>query len=133
VRHGYTPDIDEYEDPTTGDIIAARVGGTTGAIYLGDTSAPRLPHGERDELSGADRHDEGRAARESGRAPWADLVWLPCRDGKARPVEPTIFPLAHGVPDRVGLLRGAGNAIVPQTAATFIRAYLEAEEALEIK
>jgi hypothetical protein len=29
----------------------------------------------------------------------------------------------------VGLLRGAGNAIVPQVAAEFIRAFLEAEGA----
>jgi DNA (cytosine-5)-methyltransferase 1 len=33
--------------------------------------------------------------------------------------------LAHGVPNRVGTLRGAGNAIVPQVAAEFIGAYLE--------
>lgn len=44
---------------------------------------------------------------------------------------------AHGVPGRVGLLRGYGNAIVPQVAATFIRAALEAtrdqaELALEV-
>jgi len=50
-----------------------------------------------------------------------------CRDGKARRVEPGIFPLADGVSGRVGLLRGAGNAIVPQVAAAFIRAYLEAK------
>ena len=30
------------------------------------------------------------------------------------------FPLAHGVPGRVGLLRGYGNAIVPQVAQAFI-------------
>jgi hypothetical protein len=33
------------------------------------------------------------------------------------------FPLAHKFPKRVGLLRGYGNAIVPQVAAEFIRAY----------
>ncbi len=40
--------------------------------------------------------------------------------------KPGIFPLAHGIPGRVGLLRGAGNAIVPQVAAQFIRAATEA-------
>ena len=47
-----------------------------------------------------------------------------CQDGKTRriPIEPALFPLAHGVPGRVGLLRGAGNAIVPQVAAAFIMA-----------
>jgi DNA (cytosine-5)-methyltransferase 1 len=29
---------------------------------------------------------------------WSDCDWLPCRDGKARPVEPGTFPLAHGAP-----------------------------------
>ena len=56
---------------------------------------------------------------------WRDADWLYCRDGKWRPVEPGTFPLAHGVPARVGRLRGYGNAIVPQVAQTFIEAYLE--------
>lgn len=56
---------------------------------------------------------------------WNDADWLPCRDGKARPVEPGTFPLAHGIPARVGRLRGYGNAIVPQVAAEFIKAYVE--------
>ena len=56
---------------------------------------------------------------------WSDCDWLPCRDGKARPVEPGTFPLAHGVSARVGRLRAYGNAIVPQVAQVFIEAYLE--------
>jgi hypothetical protein len=32
--------------------------------------------------------------------------------------------LADGIPNRVGILRGAGNAIVPQAAAEIIKAYL---------
>lgn len=51
---------------------------------------------------------------------WSDPDWLFCRDGKWRPVEPGSQPLAHGVPGRVGLLRGYGNAINPQQAAVFI-------------
>jgi len=53
---------------------------------------------------------------------WRDADWLHCRDGKWRPVEPGTFPLAHGIPARVVRLRGYGNAIVPQVAATFIEA-----------
>lgn len=51
------------------------------------------------------------------------IAW-PCRDGKTRRIsaEPAFFPLAHGLPGRVGLLRGAGNAIVPEVAAAFIAA-----------
>jgi hypothetical protein len=56
---------------------------------------------------------------------WSDADWLPCLDGKARPVEPGTFPLAHGAPARVGRLRGYGNAIVPQVAQAFIEAYLD--------
>jgi DNA (cytosine-5)-methyltransferase 1 len=57
---------------------------------------------------------------------WGTTDWLYCRDGKWRPVESGTFPLADGVPGRVGLLRGYGNAIVPQVAAEFIRAFMEA-------
>lgn len=56
---------------------------------------------------------------------WRDADWLLCRDGKWRPVEPGTFPLAHGVPARVGKLRAYGNAIVPQVAAEIIKTYME--------
>jgi DNA (cytosine-5)-methyltransferase 1 len=62
---------------------------------------------------------------ERGRDYWTPCDWLPCRDGKWRPVEPGTFPLAHGVSNRVGRLRAYGNAIVPQVAAEVIRAYME--------
>ena len=51
---------------------------------------------------------------------WAAADWLGCRDGKWRPVEPGTFPLAHGLPARVGRLCGYGNAIVPEAAAEFV-------------
>lgn len=57
---------------------------------------------------------------------WRDADWLFCRDGKWRPVEPGTFPLAHGIPGRVGLLRGYGNAINPHAAARFIPSFTEA-------
>lgn len=56
---------------------------------------------------------------------WPDVEWLPCEDGKMRPVEPGAFPLAHGVPARVVRLRGYGNAIVPPQAAEFIEAVMD--------
>jgi DNA (cytosine-5)-methyltransferase 1 len=59
-------------------------------------------------------------------APWSELEWLPCADGKTRPTRPGLFPLAHGVSGRMGRLRAYGNAIVPQVAAEFITAYLGA-------
>jgi DNA (cytosine-5)-methyltransferase 1 len=67
----------------------------------------------------------GRSA-DIGHAGWSgpDVRWIDCADGKRRPIptEPALFPLADGVPNRVGLLRGSGNAIVPQVAAVFIEA-----------
>jgi DNA (cytosine-5)-methyltransferase 1 len=57
---------------------------------------------------------------------WSRFEIVHCRDGKARRFEPGSFPLAHGLPGRVGLLRGYGNAIVPQVAAEFIQAFREA-------
>lgn len=57
---------------------------------------------------------------------WRDADWLFCRDGKWRPVEPGTFPLAHGLPARVGRLRGYGNAINPRQAAEFVIASVEA-------
>jgi DNA (cytosine-5)-methyltransferase 1 len=70
---------------------------------------------------------------------WSDFDILNCLDGKARRTQSGLFPLAHGVSGRVvirragqehwysrtGTLRGFGNAIVPQVATEFIRAYME--------
>jgi len=58
--------------------------------------------------------------------------WIPCRDGKWRPVEPGTFPLAHGAPSRVGRLRAYGNAIVAPCAEAFIRSACEAFELKDI-
>lgn len=71
---------------------------------------------------------------------WRDADWLFCRDGKWRPVEPGTFPLVDGAAarmgrvesgvarvassNRVGRLKGYGNAINAQAAAVFIRAYM---------
>ena len=55
---------------------------------------------------------------------WGAADWLLCRDGKWRPVEPGTFPLAHGIPGRVGRLRAYGNAINPWQAAEFVAAFM---------
>lgn len=56
---------------------------------------------------------------------WNAPDWLFCRDGKWRPVEAGTFPLAHGAPSRVGLLRGYGDAIIAPLAQAFIESYKE--------
>jgi hypothetical protein len=67
---------------------------------------------------------------------WADSRVILCRDGKSRriPSEPELFPLADGLSYKLArrgscfppLIRGSGNAIVPQTAAAFVQASVEA-------
>ena len=88
--------------------------------WMGDASTARLQERSRSK-------DGPGTVRLEGQTATAPSLWgrdfIPCADGKARRVEPGIFPLAHGVPNRVGTLRGAGNAIVPQVAAEFISAY----------
>lgn len=69
----------------------------------------------------------GNTAREGEDSNWANAEWISCRDGKARPTQPGLFPLAHGATGRVGRLRAYGNAIVPQAAAEVIGAYLDNE------
>lgn len=78
---------------------------------------------------------------------WSDSKWHGCRDGKFRriPAESGLlgvvdgipegvdfgwlessFPLAGQIKGRVALLKGYGNAIVPQAAAEFVMAFMEA-------
>jgi DNA (cytosine-5)-methyltransferase 1 len=83
------------------------------------------------EYSGTAADSQGQLLRICGRSGWlgdfwSDADWIYCRDEKYRPVEPGTFPLAHGIPDRVGRLRAYGNAIVPQVAAEVVKAYLDA-------
>ena len=54
-----------------------------------------------------------------------DFEWVLGADGKARRVKSGVRLLVDGFPNRVGLLRGFGNAIDPRPAAAFIQAYLE--------
>ena len=90
-------------------------------------------------------------AGDAGRNFWADSLFIPCRDGQWRrvpaqseiqslapgispavggsglAVDPSRYPLTQEKEGRVILLRGAGNSIVPEVAAAFIRAFLDTE------
>ncbi|WP_373856625.1 DNA cytosine methyltransferase [Klebsiella variicola] len=90
----------------------------------------------------------GRGCTARGAGPvngfWRDADWLLCRDGKWRPVEPGTFPLVDGAAarmgrvepgvarvassNRVGRLKGYGNAINALAAAAFIRAYMGVQD-----
>lgn len=58
---------------------------------------------------------------------WHDAEWLTGADGKARRAQSGVRLLVDGVPNRVGRLRGYGNAIVPPLAAEVIKAFMETE------
>ena len=90
---------------------------------LGDSDSNR-PH-KRHEATETARHRDSVDTASF----WSEQREIYCQDGKNRPIptEPALFPLANGIPNRVGILRGAGNAIVPQAAAEIIKAYLESK------
>ncbi len=78
---------------------------------------------------------------------WADAIWIPCSDGKARPIESrhesmapgvaaslgyvrngdryTLSPLVKGAKNRIGRLRGYGNCLNLANAVDFVRAVVE--------
>lgn len=113
---------------------------------MDDPTSPRRD-GTFREAEGEARNKARMRLPRAG-CPWDNYTIIPCRDGKSRRIprlaqpifqsdpdgvsagvdggwlqsDGTIFPLAKGVQGRTGLLRGAGNAIVPQLAAEFIRA-----------
>jgi DNA (cytosine-5)-methyltransferase 1 len=90
----------------------------SGAVgWMGDAEPSRS--------QGVIRHIAKSPAENLGTGCWSDYDVIPCRDGKLRRVERGTFPLAPRYAGRVGLLRGYGNAIVPQVAAEFVKAYME--------
>lgn len=134
---------------TTGSRVANAPSGGLGIV--GHAAQPG-GSGHADGASGAvsrlgESNSDGRqpgnesttGARHGGSAVtagfWSDSRWIYCRDGKHRriPTEPALFPLSDGIPYKLArrgsirpaLLKGAGNAIVPEVAAEFIRAYIE--------
>jgi DNA (cytosine-5)-methyltransferase 1 len=93
------------------------------AVGLGNTDCCGLfQHVQRNGHAAFVAGPFGADVDGSGADFWSAFDLVLCTDGKARRIEPGSFPLAHGVPGRVGLLRGYGNAIVPELAAQFIQA-----------
>ena len=134
-RHG-----DDRDEPGRLDADAAgstpEAGGAGGRMADAERGTAERHRHEVGRTSGEDQvgAEERQRLRDDARhgcdVGWSDFDLVACRDGKARRVESGTFPLAARVPARVVRLRGYGNAIVPQVAADFIVASIEAIEDL---
>lgn len=120
--------------PVGADQCAARPTGLAGGLADGDGGLARHEAIQRGRQHRCEPQDGEAGGLVDGADPgganatdgvWRDPDWLLCRDDRWRPVEPGTFPLADGLPGRMGLLRGYGNAIVPSLAAEFVTAFLE--------
>ena len=102
-------------------IAAEQAGGSNARATSGncDDMADAL---ERANIAGEPQSGFGSMAGSNGAGnAWSSAEWRRGADGKERRVKPGIRLLVDGFPNRVGLLRGFGNAIVPQVAAAFIK------------
>lgn len=99
--------------------------GSHGAEIGRSSAAPSDNHAQGEDVS-CESTGASRPEITGDLCLWDNPQIIYCRDGKYRPIptQPALFPLANGIPNRVGILRGAGNAIVPQAAAEIIKAYL---------
>lgn len=109
--------------------ITARLAGAGYCLFESERTAIGVgaPHLRRRLWLAADRGGERRPRRRKARsqphkrAPWP----APPRDiWRANLID--FSRMAYGLSGRMGKVRGYGNAIVPQVAAEFIGAYLEA-------
>lgn len=123
----------------------AREHGATQSLADYDRTGSQIP--QREAVRGTGRREERRAASECGelladadsynrqRRPSALQMGRIGGEGETEdygyargtewPPEPSMGRVAHGIPNRVGALRGFGNAIVPKAAAEFVAAALE--------
>ena len=93
---------------------------------LGNTNSSGLEgRGTRSGVLSGESPASGHPIRAASEHDWEEADFIPCADGKQRPTQPGLRPLADGVPNGLGQLRAYGNAIVPDLAATFIKSYME--------
>ena len=133
----------ESANGTSGRNVAERLADANEPGPQGRQGMPQRPV-ERAAGSGGMADSQSPSGTDHGG--WDDVDWLFCRDGKWRPVKssvqrvapripgsvvpcsdfvPASSPLAQSTKEarRVMRLRGYGNAIVPQAAALFIKAF----------
>lgn len=109
-----------------GRFSAAERAGEQPAWPSGMANANQSCASEEREQRGGEFLRAGQDPRARNGGFWADADWITGADGKARRVKPGVRLLAHGLSNRVGRLRGYGNAIVPPLAAEVIRALMDA-------
>lgn len=111
----------------TGGVDAVGLAHTGCTQWIGWEEAER-PVGDQERERFQDTDNDQPCGGVSNALPtngfWRDADWLGCRDGKWRPVEPGASALVNGVANRVGRLRGYGNAIVAPVAQAFIESYM---------
>lgn len=105
----------------------------------GDAFSKGLQRGGIDRFQSKNRRNRGIAGFSEFPTNWNDCEFVPCEDGKSRRVESGLSCLVDGVPfrladgrarkgtTRVQILKGLGNAIVPQVAAQFVMAFLDSQ------
>lgn len=119
---GHSGDGDDGDQPGRDDSESSRSTAEAGAIgRLGESNST----GSQSGGQAGEANGHGSPVVAAGF--WSNFDLVQCLDGKARRIESGTFPLAHGVHNRVGRLRGYGNAIVPQVAAEFVMAFLDTE------
>jgi DNA (cytosine-5)-methyltransferase 1 len=97
-----------------------------GSGPMGDAGGARLAIGEGvrgnacEERATVKRTDDSRSF-------YAGAEWIECHDGKIRRAQPGIPLLDTGLPGRISMWRGLGNAVNAQLAAQVIAAFREAE------
>jgi DNA (cytosine-5)-methyltransferase 1 len=137
IRFGWLDDLqNDFEAEGYASAAVVLPSGSIGAYHKRDrlfftakrvaNSINERPQGRIQGREDSQREDINGHTGCSGSTLWSDSTVIYCRDGKYRtiPTQPALFPLAYGIPNRVGILRGAGNAIVPQAAAEIIKAVM---------
>ncbi|MGX9392526.1 DNA cytosine methyltransferase [Nitrobacteraceae bacterium UC4446_H13] len=116
---GETAEAARYGDPA---VTASGVHDECGPDSVVGVAHDAGSQGRSERRNSADQW----TVRPPSLAGWTRADWIICTDGKARPIEPGTFPLAHGQPNRVGRLRAYGNAMHRAKITQFILAAQEA-------
>ena len=126
IRHGWFDDLQtDLEAEGYASAMAVLPACSVGAPHKRERIFWVADSGSKRKHSRIHGVEQRRDAQANIKTFWSSKG-VKCGDDKIRPypIEPALFPLANGISNRVGLLRGAGNAIVPQVGAQIIKAVM---------